>query len=446
MNKKQHILRILQVSTLDIVGGAGKVAYSLFQKYHELGHKSWLAVGYKRSSDPGVLPITNNSLWIKSWRYLYRKIQPLRGHIPGVRFLSQGLDFIAQPQKTIDQRMGREDFNFPGTKKLLELTAEKSDVVHCHNLHGGYFDLRELPEISRRVLVVLTLHDAWLLGGHCAHSFDCERWKTGCGKCPDLTIYPAIKKDATAYNWQRKKEIFKRSKLYIAAPSGWLMQKVEQSILYQAAVETRIIPNGVDFDVFHPAEKQEVREKLGIPLDVKVLLFTANGIRRSIWKDYKTMEAAVSNVAKSFKKQKILFIALGEDAPKERIGQAEIHFIPYQKDAKDVAFYYQAADVYVHAARAETFPNTVIEALACGLPVVATAVGGIPEQVEEGVTGFLTPPEDAESMASRIVQILEDDKLKQKMSVDAAESARKKFSIEKQVNEYLRWYGEIINK
>jgi len=66
----------------------------------------------------------------------------------------------------------------------------------------------------------------------------------------------------------------------------------------------------------------------------------------------------------------------------ERIGQAEVKFVPYQSSPEDVAKYYQIADVYVHAARADTFPNTVLEALACGAPVVATAVGGIPEQIK----------------------------------------------------------------
>jgi glycosyltransferase involved in cell wall biosynthesis len=78
----------------------------------------------------------------------------------------------------------------------------------------------------------------------------------------------------------------------------------------------------------------------------------------------------------------LVFVALGEDAPAERIGAAEIRFVPYQKDPAVVARYYQAADIYIHSARADTFPNTVLEALACGTPVVATAVGGIPEQVK----------------------------------------------------------------
>src|SRR5207248_4324578 len=141
-----------------------------------------------------------------------------------------------------DYHAGREDFHFPGTRRLLTLTAERPDVVHAHNLHGGYFDLRALPSLSAQVPLILTLHDAWMLSGHCAHSFDCERWRTGCGHCPDLTIFPAIERDATAYNWRRKRSIYSKSKLYISAPSRWLMQRVEDSTLQLGAKECRVIP------------------------------------------------------------------------------------------------------------------------------------------------------------------------------------------------------------
>src|SRR5204862_2786030 len=114
---------------------------------------------------------------------------------------------------------------------------------------------------SHQVPLVLTLHDGWLLSGHCAHSLDCERWTIGCGHCPDLTLDPAIRRDATAYNWRRKHELFKNSRLYIATPSRWLMQKVERSMLATYVLGARIIPNGVDLPIFHPADQQAARAR-----------------------------------------------------------------------------------------------------------------------------------------------------------------------------------------
>jgi len=87
---------------------------------------------------------------------------------------------------------------------------------------------------------VLTLHDAWLLAGHYAHSFDCNYWKIGCGSCPDLSIYPVIRRDATAYNWQRKAEIYRTSRLYAFTPSQWLMDWVNQSMLKPGAVASKV--------------------------------------------------------------------------------------------------------------------------------------------------------------------------------------------------------------
>ena len=166
-------LSVLQVNTADVGGGAEAVAWNLFQAYRRAGNTSQLAVGHRRTDDPDVLPIQSRRgksrlrQWLARWR-------------------------------------GHEDFDFPGTWSLLSLSKRPPDIIHCHNLHGFYFDLNTLAWLSGHVPVIVTLHDAWLLSGHCAHSFDCTRWQTGCGNCPDLSIYPSVLRDGTAFNWQRK--------------------------------------------------------------------------------------------------------------------------------------------------------------------------------------------------------------------------------------------------
>jgi glycosyltransferase involved in cell wall biosynthesis len=293
----------------------------------------------------------------------------------------------------------------------------------------------------------VTLHDAWLLSGHCAHSFDCDRWRTGCGHCPDLTIEPAIRRDATAYNWRRKQKILNASRLAIATPSRWLMHKVEQSLLAPAIAEARVIPNGVDLSVFHPANQGEARSAVGIAGGTLVVLFAANALRQNMWKDYRTAQEAVAlAVGKMDTEKKTLFIALGQDGAEERVGPAVIRFIPYETDPTAVARYYQAADVYLHAARADTFPNSILEALACGTPVVATAVGGIPEQVEDGQTGFLVPPGDARALAERLTHLLSDRELRARMGIQAAEGARRYFDLGRQADAYLEWYRKLIQQ
>ena len=138
-------------------------------------------------------------------------VESSMGKISTIAGFNEKIKLAGEPRRVINRLKGHDDFDYPGSVHVLKLTEAKPDILHFHNLHGNYFDLRALIELSNQVPVVLTLHDAWLFSGHCAHSLECERWKKGCGNCPDLTIYPPILRDATAYNWQQKINIFKQS-------------------------------------------------------------------------------------------------------------------------------------------------------------------------------------------------------------------------------------------
>lgn len=447
-------MRILQVNTADVAGGAEAVAWQLMQAFRRVGHASWMAVGQKNSQDSGVYTIPHGpyrSRWSRWCLAVTDRLATVMGTARRARRIHRLIGIgLGEPRRMFRLWQGKEDFDFPGTHRLGTIPPEPPHLIHCHNLHGswlkdgGYFDLAALAGYSRIAPVVVTLHDAWMLSGHCAHSFECERWKTGCGECPDLTIYPAIYRDATAYNWERKKRIYAGSRLYVATPSCWLMRKVEASMLRPAIVESRIIPNGVDLSLFHPADKPTVRRALGIPSHARVLLFAAHGIRTNIWKDYATLRKAAEEIAARTKGQDVLFIALGDEGDCEQVGGVTIRFVPHQRERAKVAQYYQAADVYVHAARAETFPHSILEALACGLPVVATSVGGIPEQVDHGKTGFLVPAGDAGGIAERVISLFQQDSVRAHYGREARRTAEARFNLDNQVDAYLEWYGEIL--
>lgn len=431
----EPLLRILQVNTSDAGGGAERISHGLFRGFRNRGHRSWLAVGRKVGSEDGLLQIPHTEGWIDAACHAV-------GDLLGGKARSL-LHRLGRPQRLWNWWRGIEDFHFPGTSQLPYLPPERPDLLHCHNLHGHYFDLRALPGLSRMMPVVITLHDAWMLSGHCAHSLSCDRWRTGCGSCPDLSIPPAIRRDATAENWRRKQAIYASSRLFLTTPCRWLMARVQDSMLAPGVVAGRVIPNGVDLSLFKPGDRAAVRRELGIHLDAEVLLFTANGIRQNTWKDYRTLRKAVARLAE---KRPVLFLALGESAPSERIGLGEIRFVPFEADARAVARYYQAADIYVHAAAADTFPTTVLEALACGIPVVATAVGGIPEQVRDGESGFLVPQGDAEAIASALERLLGDLEVRSRMGEAASVDARERFDAENQVTQYLDWYREVLDR
>jgi len=434
---------ILLVSTSDRSGGAEQIARSLLDGYLEHGCRATLAVGTKSSRAANVREIPKQ-FWRDSLGQVTRALLARRIRVlPQITFQ---LARLGDLPNEFDRRRGREPFHYPGSHRLLELAPCKPQIVHAHNLHRDYFDLRFLPGLSARVPLVITLHDAWLLSGHCAHSFACERWLTGCGECPDLTIPPAIKRDATAFNWERKRDLYARSRFYVAAPSRWLIDKLARSIVAPAVIESRVIPNGIDLEVFHPGDRAATRARLGLPEEADVLLFTALSIRENVWKDYQTLRGAIARLAERRPARPLIFLAVGEAAPSEKIGQAEIRFVPFLEEKRRVAEFYQAADLYIHAARADTFPTSILEALACETPVVATAVGGIPEQIIDHQSGRLTPVGDAEAMADAIASLLEDVARRQTLGARAGEEARRHFGRERMIDDYLGWFEEILGR
>jgi glycosyltransferase involved in cell wall biosynthesis len=378
-------MKMLHVNQLAGRGGAAGICLALHNAFLDRGHESAVLVGRRTHELCGVRLIEHDryrSVWGRSWMTIALRLRQHYCRIRGSQRVSERwLPRLASPQRFWSWWSGHEDFDFPGTGHLMEQVSFIPDVLHLHNLHGDYFDLRQLPRLSRAVPTIITLHDAWLLGGHCAHSFDCERWKTGCGSCARLDIQPTLRRDGTAFNWLRKQGIFQSSHLSVVCPSQWLADKVRQSMLMPGTEQLIVIPNGVDTSVYKPGDKAAARDRLGWPQEMFIVMFAAYGVRQNIWKDYPTMREAIRLTGEKVNSPAIRFFAIGDTAPAEQAGAVKIEFLPH---SDSLAECYQAADVYIHAARADTFPTTIIEALACGTPVVASAVGGIPEQIIEG--------------------------------------------------------------
>lgn len=427
-------LAIAQVNTREQRGGAETIALQLMRGYRRRGHQAWLLVGREEASTAGVLPFPSDP-------------RATAAHL------------MAGPMRLLDRRRGLETYRYPKTGRMLEGLPGEPDIVHLHNLHGGYFDLRVLPALSRRLPVFLTLHDAWLLSGHCAHSFDCDRWRTGCGSCPDLTIYPAVRKDATARNWQRKRDIFRSSRLHVVSPARWLLDRVSTSILAPALESLRVIPNGVDLLTFRPDQRAAARARLGLPAHGPVLLIAGSAGPTNPFKDFPTARRAATGAAERLGRD-VTVLLLGDSGSDAREGNALLRPIRFRHDPSDVAAYFQAADVYLHASRADTFPTSVIEAMACGTPVIATAVGGIPEQLGEPsrwaaggggpsfdptrASGMLVPAGDAEAMADGAAALIENPALRHELGLNAARRAALCYDAERQCDAYLDGYRAAL--
>lgn len=439
---------VLQVSTSDLGGGAEQIALALHRLLRGRGVDANLAVGRRFLEEEGIFSLEPSGLpaiLAKGAEFFSDRLRRNRfSHLRPIRATARVLDWCSHPFEEWHSMRGSECFFYPASHRLLSRCPHPPDLVHAHNLHGRYFDLRQLPLLSQRLPLVVTLHDGWLMSGHCAHGKGCERWRSGCGECPDLDADPAVRRDRTAENWLSKKAIFGESRLHLVSPCQWLLDRAEQSILGPAIQSKSVIPNGVDLGTFHPGDRMSARDRLGIPQASNILLFAAYNARSNSYKDFETMRRCVELLANEKSVSELHFLALGEQAAETRIGNAVIHGIPFVESREAMADYYRAADLYLHAAHADTFPTTILESFACGTPVVATGVGGIPEQVEHGTTGFLTPPGDPLAMADSIRRILAEVETRNAFSRAAADHARKNFDERLMTDHYLEFYANAL--
>jgi glycosyltransferase involved in cell wall biosynthesis len=224
------------------------------------------------------------------------------------------------------------------------------------------------------------------------------------------------------------------------------------------ALDFRVIPNGVDPAVYHPAGRAQARMRSGIDPGAHVLLFAANLTRSNRFKDHATITAAARRLAATTTAERLILVCIGEPGPVERWGNGELRQLGYESDPQRLADYYRAADLYLHAAHADNAPVTILEALACGTPVVATATGGIPEQIRslagipgswdgaaesiESATGLLVPRRDPVAMASAASALMADPTTLERLSRNAVADVAARFSIEQQVDATIAWYRD----
>ena len=315
---------------------------------------------------------------------------------------------------------------------------KNANLIHLHNLHGNYFNLELLPQISKEKKIIWTLQDMWSLTGHCAHSLDCQKWQNKqCKNCPDLWRYSPIAIDTSNYFFNLKKKIYQGCNLHLVAPSNWLAVKVKKSILKDKPIT--VIYNGADTKVFKPYNKKKIRQELNLPQDKFIVLFAANFGTKNPWKGGNYFEQLVKENPFS----NTLFLTLGN---KQETKSTNLHNLPFVTDRVKMAKYLSAADVLFYPAIADTCPLTVIESLACGTPVVSFKTGGIPELIKHSQTGYLTKTNNLDELVKGVELFQNNPNKLNQASKLASLDVSKRLSLKITIEKYENLYTSILNE
>lgn len=337
--------------------------------------------------------------------------------------------------------LGLNDINYLSSFRVKGLQKySQADILHFHGTHG-HFNYLALPSLTKNKPAIFTLHDMWALTGHCTYSYDCGRWKTGCGQCPYPKIHRPIKRDNTRLEWKLKEWVYQHSNLTIVVLNKWMAEKISQSSLYHLSVCQ--IPNGVDVETYQPLDSEQCRSLLGIPSDKKVLMFVSLSLGNHR-KGSDLLIKALQSLPVSLKSEIVLLLVGDGGEGLAQVIDLKTVDLGYVRSDRLKAIAYSAADLVVFPTRADNLPLVLQESMACGTPMVSFDVGGVPELVRPGQTGYLAKPEDAEDFKNGIVELLEDDKLRNGLGHQCRAIAVEEYSLALQVKRHIKLYKSVI--
>lgn len=418
-------MKITHLNTYDVTGGAAKAAYRLHTSLRAFGLDSRMVVADKVSIDPSVINFQPSlAVGTRVRRVLRRK-------------------YIEPTQRVLDRRPRSagyftDDRSQHGSDVLA--AALPADVLHLHWIarlidYSAFFSA-----LPANLPLVWTLHDMNPMTGGCHHASGCAKFEGRCGDCPQLDGRGP--NDLSASIWQRKDLSYARldSRLVrIVTPSRWLANHARNSSLMKRfRVET--IPYGLDTNTFQPRDQAGARQLLGIPANAKVVLFVSQ------WLDdpYKGMGTLLESIERMRSIPDLCLLVLGKGEAFQKGGVRSI-FLGSFDDEEKLSFAYSAADLFLLPSFEDNFPNTALESLACGLPVVGSNVGGIPETVRDGSTGLLVPRGNAEALANAATLLLNDPERLKVMSADCRRVALQEYTLELQTRRYLELYDSMLN-
>ncbi len=412
-------MKVLHLCSTDVVGGAALAAYRLHQGLSKGGTGSQMLVQNKYGQDPSVF---GSSSWAG------RQLAVAK--------------YLVDASPAILSRRGRgatfSPASFPD-RLPDEVARITPDLVHLHWICGGFVKIETLARLNRPI--VWTVHDMWPFTGGCHYSGACRRYTGSCGCCPELGS--DAENDLSRRVWQRKERAWRNLSITLVAPSRWMARCVGESSIFSRA-EVMVIPNGIDTALFAPIDRSLAREMLGLPLDRKLILFGAISPTADLRKGFGHLLPAIKELASNGWGATTELVICGSDqsSPRPDFGM-RARCIGHVSSQEKIALLNAAADVVVAPSVQDNLPNTVMEALACGTPVVAFRIGGMIDMVDHGKSGWLADPFDCGDLARGIMHVIGDAGRRAEMGRAAREKTMREFEIGNVARRYQELYAAL---
>ncbi len=315
------------------------------------------------------------------------------------------------------------------------------DLVHFHDLSSAISPIT-LKLVAREKPVVWTFHDTSPFTGGCLYPLDCERYKTRCGDCPQLGRWPLTTDiDRTGAMQDMKRRVLSHPNIHAAAPSEWMQARAMDSGLCQ--VPPALLPNGIDAECFQLRDKSELKRKLGLPSDLPIVLMTAADLTIP----YKGVQDSLE-VLHRLKEKRMFVLTVGrtESLPENALDGIPHHHAGLIKSPEQLAEWFCCADVLLNTPLAETFSLITAEAMACGVPIVGYATGGVPEILGEAEAGKLVPTGDRSVLAEALCDALENEELRIQWRTNARKRIEERFTLPHFLAHHLELYEKILSE
>lgn len=412
-------MKVALLNTFDRRGGAAIATYRLHAGLRAVGVESRMLVQIKDTADPTVLDPPSR------WRQAFAALRPTLDRLETWRYPNRhsGLFFPAWLPDNIAPRVA----------------AMEPDVVHLFWLGGGFVRIETLAQIQRPI--VWTLHDMWPFTGGCHYDEACGRFRAACGSCPMLGSHR--ESDLSRRTWQRKHDSWEGVPMTVVATSNWIADLARASTLF-GHKRIEVIPNGIDTGQYAPLDRTQARAAFNLPQGKRLILFSAVNATSDRRKGGHLLVQALHKLAQSGWAEKMELIVVGAAGPEgvPDIG-IKAHYMGYLKDEASQIALYSAADAVVAPSMQENLSNTVMEALACGTPVAAFGIGGMPDMVDHRMNGYLATPFEPDDLAAGIMWLLEDGARHARLAQAARASALERFALDAITNRYLALYQSV---